>query len=186
MKPWQVSRTQAAVAVAIIATAGLALLVAACGSPSSAGSGHSSSARGSTISQQPLAFSHCMRSHGVSNFPDPDSSGEWPKTQVETAINDPQYQGASQACGQLLPYGGPGVSMSPAAVSQLQTDMAKFARCMRSHGVFNWPAAIDQGTEREYFDPQSAGIDPNSPQVSSTIHACEHVIPASLGRPPGT
>lgn len=187
LRPWSVLRTRAVVAVAITTTAGLALLAAACGaSPSTAGSDHSSNARGSAISQQPLAFSHCMRSHGVSEFPDPNSSGDWPKTQVETAVDNPRYQVASQACGHLLPYGGPGVSMSPAVVSELQTDMAKFARCMRSHGVLNWPGPIDQGTEREYFDLQSARIDPNSPQISSKMRTCEQVIPASLGRPPGT
>jgi len=175
-----------AAAVALLATASMALLATACGgSPSSTGSGGSPNARGSA-SQQPLAFSHCMRSRGVSNFPDPNTSGNWPKVQVENATNDPRYQAASQACGHLLPYGGPGVPMSPAVVSQLQTDMARFAACMRSHGVSNWPGAIDQGTERVYFDPESAGIDPNSPQISPKIHSCERVIPASLGRPPGT
>lgn len=127
-----------------------------------------------------------MRSQGVSNFPDPNAHGEWPKPQVALAANNPRYQAASQACGHLLPFGGPGVSMSPAAVTQLQTDLAKFARCMRSHGVSNWPGPIDQGTEREYFNPQAAGIDPKSPQISTKIHECEHAIPASLGRPPGT
>jgi len=56
-------------AAAIIAAAILALLAAACsGNPSSAGSGGSPSA---------VAYSACMRSHGVPNFPDPkfDSQG---------------------------------------------------------------------------------------------------------------
>ena len=55
---------------AIIATVVLAVLAAACSSasPSSTGSGGSA-----------VGYSHCMRSHGVPNYPDPNSSGQLPK-----------------------------------------------------------------------------------------------------------
>jgi hypothetical protein len=189
-------------AVAVIATAGLALLAAACGgSPGShvaqlgstitrpASSSSAPNDAGSTKSQsptsQPLAFSHCIRSHGVSKFPDPNSSGVWAKSQVELAAGNPRFQAATQACGHLLPDGGPGVPPSPAVVQLIRSDMSKFARCMRSHGVPNWPdLTLDRG--RPIFDPDAVGIDPNSPQISTKMHECEHVFPASLGRPPGT
>ena len=62
--------------------------------------------------------------------------------------------------------------------------MLKFVRCMRPRGVANWPdPTLDQG--RAIFDPQAVGIDPNSPQISTKMHGCEHVSPQSLGRPPG-
>jgi hypothetical protein len=184
---------------AIIATSGLALLAAACGSAprshvaelgsTTTQSRGSSSAAGSTNSHspisQPLAFSHCMRFHGVTNFPDPSSSDVWPKSQVELAAGNPQFQAATEACGHLLPDGGPGVSPSPAAVQLIRTDMLEFARCMRSDGVPNWPdLTLDRG--RPIFDPEAVGIDPSSPQISTKMHQCERVFPASLGRPPGT
>jgi hypothetical protein len=58
-------------AVVITVMAGVALLAAGCGggSPSSATAGRS------TQHGSGLAYSHCMRSHGVPNFPDPNSSG---------------------------------------------------------------------------------------------------------------
>jgi hypothetical protein len=63
--------------------------------------------------------------------------------------------------------------------------MLEFARCMRSHGVLNWPdLTLDRG--RPIFDPEAVGIDPSSPQISTEMHQCERVFPASLGRPPGT
>ena len=120
---------------------------------------------------RPLAFSRCIRSHGVSNFPDPNSSGVWPKSQVAVAAGSPRFQAATQACGHLLPDGGPGVSPSPAVVQQIQMEMAKFARCMRSHGVPNWPDPIlDRG--KAVFDPEAAGIDIKSPQIGTSMHAC--------------
>jgi hypothetical protein len=168
--------------VAIFATAGLALLAAACG-----GSSGGSNA-GSTTSQSPtsqaLAFSRCMRSHGASDFPDPNSSGVWPKSQVQLAAGNPRFQAATQACGALLPDGGPGVAPSAAVVQQIQADMKQFARCMRSHGVPTWPdPTLDRG--RAIFDPQAVGIDTNSPRITAKMQACERVFPASLGIPPG-
>lgn len=167
----------ARVAVAIVAAAALTLLAAACGgSPTNHVAGSPTS--------QPLAFSHCMRSQGVSNFPDPNSSGVWPKTQVELVAGNPKFQPATQACGHLLPDGGPGVPPSPAVVQLIQNDMLLFARCMRSRGVPKWPdPTLDRG--RAVFDPQAVGIDTSSPHISATMHDCEHVFPASLGIPPG-
>jgi hypothetical protein len=163
-------------AAAIIAAAGLA---AACG-----GAPASDVAQLGATTTQPLAFSHCMRSKGVSNFPDPSSSGVWPKSEVELAAGNPRFQAATEACGHLLPDGGPGVSPSPAVVQQIQIDMAKFARCMRSHGVPNWPdPTLDRG--RAIFDPEAAGVDTNSPQIGAKLHDCERVFPASVGIPPG-
>jgi hypothetical protein len=146
----------ARIAAAITAVTGLTLLAVACGgSPGShvaklgsttaqpAAASSSPDAGGSPSSQsptsEPLAFSHCMRSRGVPNFPDPNSSGVWPKSQFELAAGNPRFQTATHACGYLLPDGGPGVPPSPAVVQQIRTDMTRFARCMRSHGVPNWP-----------------------------------------------
>jgi hypothetical protein len=174
------SPASARTAAAIIATTGLALLAAACG-----GSPGSHVAQLGSTTSQPLAFSHCMRSNGVTNFPDPNSSGVWAKSQVELAAGNPRFQAATRACGHLLPNGGPGVLPSPAVVQLIRSDMLKFARCMRSHGVLNWPdLTLDRG--RPIFDPEAVGIDPNSQQISTRMHECEHVFPASLGRPPGT
>jgi hypothetical protein len=125
-----------------------------------------------------------MRSHGVPAFPDPGSSGVWPKSQVEGAASNPRFQTATQACGHLLPDGGPGVLPSPAVVQQISSDMAKFAGCMHSHGVPSWPdPTLDRG--RAVFDPQAVGIDTSSPRVSTAMHTCEGVFPARVGIPPG-
>jgi hypothetical protein len=175
--------------VAIIATASLIVLAAACGAgPSATGSGGESSSNGPTnnrsANSQPLAFSHCMRANGVPNFPDPNSGGVWPKPRVQGAASSPEYPAAAKACGHLLPDGGPGVAPSQAVDQQIQNDMTKFAQCMRSHGVSDWPdPTLDQG--RAVFDPQAAGVNPNSPQIGAKVHECQHVFPARIGIPPG-
>jgi hypothetical protein len=163
---------------AVIIAAALALLAAACGgSPSSAGSG-SPAARGSASSPSPLAFSRCMRSHGVPNFPDPNSSGLLPKNQVaQLTAGNPQFPAAHRACEHLLPNGG---QPTQAQVQQAWNDMRIFARCMRSHGVPNWPdpATTSQQDQRPFFHLPNT-TDPNAPQITTKIRACQHVLHAS-------
>src|ERR1700683_3556785 len=92
-------------ATAVIATVVLVLLAACSGSPSSTGSG-GLSAGGSAGSPSAIAYSACMRSQGVPNYPDPDSSGQLPKGDAQQfGVSTSRYQAAQQACQHLLPTG---------------------------------------------------------------------------------
>jgi hypothetical protein len=184
----------ARITVALTAAAGLALLAAACGGSSAsqvarlgattvaASSSGSPNAGGASGSQSPssqlLAFSRCMRSHGVAKFPDPNSSGVLPKRPVaELAASNPKFPTAHRACEHLLPNGG---QPTPAQARQAWNDMRKFARCMRSHGVPNWPdpTATSPQDQRPFFHtPES--IDPNAPQITTKIRACQHLLHAN-------
>jgi hypothetical protein len=180
------------VANAMVTAAGVALLVAACGGSSgshvaqlgstaaqAASSSGPSSGGGATNVHSPgsqmLAFSHCMRSHAVASFPDPDSSGVLPKAQVAgLAAGSPQFVPAHRACGHLLPNGGRPTS---AQVRQAWADMRSFAHCMRSHGVPNWPDPTDTSPQdhRPFFDTPAA-IDPTAPRITARIDACRRVL----------
>jgi hypothetical protein len=50
-----------------------------------------------------LSFAHCMRTHGVPNFPDPDSGGPLrsgqPAKQTLPDANSPAFKQAGQVCG---------------------------------------------------------------------------------------
>jgi ABC-type phosphate transport system substrate-binding protein len=70
-------------ALALAAAVGLSLLASACGGHSSGakvaqvGTNKDTKSSGSSNasgSGDPVAYSACMRSHGVGNFPDPDSN----------------------------------------------------------------------------------------------------------------
>ena len=97
----------------IIALAALALLAAACGggNPSSAGSGGSATTAGAANSTSAVAYSHCMRSHGVPNWPDPTVGSEGrPGFNLVpihgTDWNSPQIQNKIHECGNVMPAGG--------------------------------------------------------------------------------
>jgi hypothetical protein len=151
----------------------LGLSVAACSAGSTSpgvASVSSSPAVGqssSAVSGKPstLAYAQCMQSHGVKNFPEPNSSGQLTVTQGQSLPdpNSPQFQTAAKACASLH-VGG----VAPAQqAEQLQKDIA-YAKCMRSHGVPNFPDP-DPNTG-DSFGLQ--GIDVNSSQVKSADKAC--------------
>jgi len=185
MKP-----STARTAAGIIAAAGLALLTAACGgSPSSTGSGGSSDA-GGAANQREVAYSHCMRSHGVPNFPDPSGSGSGgvPKeTAQQLGVSNSQLQAAQNACQHLLPNTG-NIDDNPAALHQWWSQMLHFARCMHSRGVPNWPdpSPYPQDPVRPTFNLHAAGIGfhlgaqpgniVNSPQIEAKVRQCDLVV----------
>lgn len=125
-----------------------------------------------------LAFAACMRSHGVANFPDPNSSGELPKSQIaQLAASSPRFVPAHRACEHLLPNAG---QPTPAQVQQAWSDMRSFAHCMRAHGMPNWPdPAVTSPQDNRPFFNLPTSIDPNAPQVSSKIRACKRVMHAN-------
>ena len=89
---------------------------------------------GGTTSSQLLAFFHCVRCHGVANYPDPISSGTLPTaTSQQLGDSSSKAQAAENACQHLLPNGNGGPSQ--AQLQQYRNSLLPHARCMRSHGL---------------------------------------------------
>lgn len=192
-------------AAALIATAALALLAAACsGSPSSAGPGGPPQAGGSSAAPSAVAYSACMRSHGVPNFPDPGSNGQVPKADPQQlGVSSSQLLAAQRTCQHLYPANGGALTANSlrqcyesyvcpqALVQQALNAGLKFARCMRSRGVANWPDPITDSQGRPLFDiavPGGAGFAtgrglPASPpvaqgtQINTKINECARLYP---------
>jgi hypothetical protein len=188
MKPVQMP--SAARAAAVLAVAALAWAAAACsGSPSAASPGGSSNAA-VAASSPAVGYSHCMRAHGVPNFPDPGSGGSLPKgTAQQFGVSSAQLQAAELACQHVLPASGDLLTAAslqqcylthvcpPALVQQALSAGRKFAQCMRSHGVPNWPdPTIEAGGGPPQFYIRVSR--PPSPTVGAAIGACERLQPA--------
>jgi hypothetical protein len=166
-RPRRASPRRARTAAAIIAAAGLALLAAACGGSPSTSSSGSSTAGGPSTSASVVGFSRCMRSHGVPRFPDPvTGDGRLPKISPDIlGVSSSQFNAADRSCRHLLPTTG-GTSMDSASVEQcivagvclpsvtqrLLNVELRYARCMRSHGVPNWPDPTTNPHGRVNFD----------------------------------
>ncbi len=64
------------------------------------------------------------------------------------------------------------------------TALRTYARCMRSHGVPNWPyPSIDSEGRPGVNLLHVQGFDPNSSQTSNIMQACYHVMPGGVPVP---
>jgi hypothetical protein len=137
-----------------------------------------------------------MRSRGVPNFPDPPSSGLVPKADPQVlGVSSSQLQAAQRACQHLYPTNGGALGASlmqceetgdcpPAMVQRVMNGMRMLARCMRSHGVPNWPDPTVDSEGRPGFNLlHVSGFDPSSPQIDNKLNECEHVMPGGAPVP---
>ena len=156
------------------ALACLALVAAACSSPAKTGTG-AGPAHGSAR-QSELAFSRCMRAHGISDFPDPSSQGGialngGPGSDLNPS--SPLFKAANSACKPLLP---PPKALSPAQQAAARAQALRYARCMRAHGISDFPDPNSQG-QLQIQAQQGSALDPNNPRFQAANKACQHDLP---------
>jgi hypothetical protein len=165
-RPYCLGNRRRAAWVAMV-SAGIVLLVAACGSRSPG-----PAAPPSRLYQQSLTYSRCMRSHGVPDFPilkqGPAGSLVHPVSPPAGMLTAPGYDAAFRACLKLAVIGGgPRARYQAAALNGL-----KQAECMRAHGITNYPSpgTLDGGIHSPDFT--AIGLDPHTLQFQAAAKAC--------------
>jgi hypothetical protein len=126
-----------------------------------------------------------MRSNGIPTFPDPNRSGVLPKSQLEQiAASNRRYPAAQTACGDLLPNGAvpPGEQPTQVELRKMERDALRFARCIRAHGVPNWPDYTLRGGQ-PIFDLHRTNIAPNSPEIVAKQVRCKSLLHLSDSPP---
>lgn len=152
-------------------------LIAGCGAGSSAGS-----APRSTLTQtraQFVGYAACMRSHGVSDYPDPlvSASGNQVSVHITPGSanpNSPAFRSADRTCHRMLPNGGVQGGPGSSSAAQQAQDVV-FADCMRSHGVPGFP---DPGRDGVFTLPSA--ISEQAPAFLRAMDACQKTEPSSL------
>jgi hypothetical protein len=155
---------------------GIVLLGTACaGGPN--GPGVAGQGASSTPSASPsgdpgdggLGYAQCMRDHGISDFPDPQPGGGLGGAVRGSDLdpNNPQFKAADEACKSLLPA-------PPSNEDQEQefADMLAYAKCMREHGIADFP---DPKPGEGILIPaaaQGTDLDPSNPQFQAANNAC--------------
>lgn len=121
---------------AVLAVSVVAALISACGASAPSGAGGNGSAVKAAKAER---FARCMRKNGVSQFPDSPASGNFTIDEIANGsslnINAPTFTQALTSCKELEPTGFTGGKRSP----KQQHAALKFARCMREHGVPDFP-----------------------------------------------
>jgi hypothetical protein len=153
------------------------------GSTTAQTSSASGATRSGSTQNRALAYATCLRTTGVPTWPDPNSSGVFDKSKLtlqQLGVSSSQLQAAQTACQRLLPNGGE--PPNQAGLRKTEHDALTFARCMRSHGVANWPDYTVRGGT-PLFDLHGTTIAPNSPLIVAKELSCTSLLHLS-GSPP--
>jgi hypothetical protein len=153
-----------------VPTAGSQLTAAAA---SAGGSGASRS----TPLAEAEAYSECIRSHGVLNFPDPvlTPGGGYGYRTTGIDPHSAAFQGALQACKALpSPWQSTGQELSSAQ----QQAWLNWSKCIRGHGVPNFPDPTFSGGRAVQISGPGTS---SSPQLQSAMAACKSQMPSTGG-----
>jgi hypothetical protein len=120
--------------------------VAACGGSSPS---NSKLANQTQRSSAALKLAKCMRTHGVPDFPDPQSGGGFGIQATagsgggsisvdghQISASQPAFRHAMDECQKYQPQGPP---ISGSQLAQIKQGALKMAECMRHHGDPNFP-----------------------------------------------
>lgn len=179
----------------VLAVFSLAFVAAACGGGGSHGSADAVAHLGTTTSTTAsgpsagpgpggnpakmggdlMKYASCMRSHGVSDFPNPIISGNSVGLEINPTIaGSPDFKTAQAACQHLLPVRPTAQNFTTAQ----QADYLKAAQCMRSHGINGFPDPTFAGGGVRFNLP--AGMDANSAPFEAAREICQKLIPNGL------
>jgi hypothetical protein len=170
-----VNRPRSSFRVTLAAVASGAMAIAACGS-----SGNRPAT--SSDSQSFVAFSVCMRAHGVPDFPDPNSKGISLSDQPGSDLNPstPAFQAAQRSCAEQVRLSK--FNPTPAQRARATAKLLPFARCVRAHRVpsFPDPSSLGPGQGIGFLIDRNT-IDRHSPAVQAALRDCQSVVGGSPG-----
>lgn len=175
-----------------VAALALSLVAAACGGTSLPSVAHLGSTTTTTAASdgsgngpslsQATRYSACMRSRGITNYPDPSPmpGGQGYGFKISGLLNGSKSQlhAAEKACGHLLPNEGTG---KPLTAAQQQAFL-DWAACIRAHGVPDFPDPDFSGGGVSVRVTSGMGSPTNpSPEFHAAQQDCKSKLPAGFG-----
>jgi hypothetical protein len=167
-----------------LAALGLIAMVAsisACGSTAPAGTGSSGGNNTAANAQKAVKFAKCIRSNGVSEFPDPGASGKFTIDGIANGSsldpNTPEFKKAISACKNLEPAGFMGSKRSP---QQMQAAL-KFAQCIRANGVNDFPDPVNGQPLVDTNRIPSAATNSGMSILNAAMQKCRDFVAAAVG-----
>jgi hypothetical protein len=164
-----------------VAATSATVLVAACGS--TAGVGGTATVDAANAAS-PLKYATCMRSHGVPNFPDPGAGGGF-AISPSSGLNpqSPTFAKAAGICAQDFPGGG----RAPHIPAKARAQLLAMARCMRAHGVSDFPdPTFGTGGGAALKIVSARQLDADSPAFQTAARICNGPrLQIAVGNPDG-
>ena len=128
-----------------------------------------------TPREKAVKFSECIRANGVSDFPDPNASGEFPSYGV--SVTPAVWTKAVAACKALQPPGTLSAKLTPAQESAA----LKFAQCVRAHGVPDFPDPVSGQPLIDTTHIPSSNKPGGMTILNAATHTCGHLLAQQTG-----
>lgn len=156
------------------ALAAVALIGAGCGAnaaPSETGVG---ATKTTTNQDKAVRFAECLRGHGVPHFPDPDAKGDFVfGVDVSPAV----WHEAVEACKALEPPG----ALSAKRSSKQQSGALRFAECVRTHGVKDFPDPVNGEPLVDTTHIPSSNAPGGMTILNAAMQACRPLLRLAAG-----
>jgi hypothetical protein len=129
----------------------------------------------SSMEDQALEFSQCMRENGVPDFPDPEFNEDGGMMLSRSVgpgdvLDHEAEEKAMKACEDKMPRGGGNFSEEDRA--EMQDAFLEYAECMREHGI-DMPDPDFSGEGGAFrMGVGGDGMDPNDPAFKEADDAC--------------
>jgi hypothetical protein len=164
-------------ALALVAL--FSLISAACGSNAPSETGTSSSVdtggtKKASDQDKAVKFAECIRSNGVSDFPDPNAKGEFV---YGVSVTPAVWKKAVDACKELQPPGSLSAKRSP----KQQSAALRFARCIRENGVKDFPDPANGEPLVNTNRIPSANEPGGMTILNAAMHKCGKVLGLAAG-----
>jgi hypothetical protein len=124
-----------------------------------------------------LNYARCMREHGV-DVPDPTfDGGGINQTGPEEKVPKAKLQEAERACRKYAPQEREGPQLSEEEEQEFRDAALANARCMREHGIENFPDPTFPGSGEAQIRAPEGAFDPNNPDFKEAQDACKDTMP---------
>jgi hypothetical protein len=176
-----------------LATAMVGLALAGCGgggsspgvaslSGSGAGAAHgvtSTTASEETVTQRYNRWAQCMRVHGV-QMADPSLDDQGQVSIIASGVDKSTFGAASQACQALHDAAQAANGIGPSTKKPDPAVLLTFAKCMRAHGLPDFPDPSPGGGLSITGGPGS-DLNPSNPTFQHAQQACQSIIGSPRG-----
>ena len=167
----------------LAALATVALIGAGCSNEPAENDNTGTGSKKATNRDQATKFAECMRDNGVSEFPDPDASGE---LTIDGVLNGssldsstPAWREAIRECKDLQP---PGFTGDHDVSDEEQDARLEFAQCIRDHGVEDFPDPTRNTPLVDTRRIPSAATDGGMTILNAAMQKCRDLAAEAIGQ----
>jgi hypothetical protein len=130
-----------------------------------------------------VKFAECMRDNGVSDFPDPDASGQ---LTIDGVVNgsslDSDGSAWKQAIGACKDLQPPGFMGDQEVTADEQEVRLEFAQCMRDNGVEDFPDPAEDDPLVDTRRIPSAAEEGGMSVINAAMQTCGDLAAEAMGR----